>query len=232
MKIYALSDIHGYIDELNVALSFIDLDDENTILVFLGDYIHGYDSCAVLDRVIELQRRYGSERVITLMGNHEEAVDEARSTITEGDVVTREHIEKKHYREWIHTLKRYYKTEKQIFVHAGIDEKADELWEVGTSFFTFFEKYPPETGHFYMDIIAGHTGTAVISGKSDFHGIFYDGESHYYIDGSVWKSGVIPILMYDTDTDNYYEISQRGKKLVRSYSDNYQDKGWDATDED
>ena len=54
MRIYAISDIHGYIDELNTALSHIDLDDENTILVLLGDYIHGHDSYAVLDRVISM----------------------------------------------------------------------------------------------------------------------------------------------------------------------------------
>ena len=219
MKIYAISDIHGYIDELNTALSYIDLDDEDTMLVFLGDYIHGHDSYAVLDRVIDLQEKYGSEKIITLMGNHEEAVDEARSTISEGDEVVRDGVDDIPYRKWIHSLKKYYKTEKQVFVHAGIDEEAGDLWEVGTPFFTFFEKYPPETGHFYMDIIAGHTGTSTISGDPNFHGIFFDGESHYYIDGSVWKSGVIPVLMYDTETDKYYEITDMGKKIVTAYSD-------------
>lgn len=215
MKIYAISDIHGYIDELNMALSYIDLDDENTVLVFLGDYIHGHDSYAVLDRVIALEEKYGSEKIVTLTGNHEAAVDDGRSMISEGDDVVREGVDDIPYRKWIHSLKKYYKTDKQIFVHAGVDEEAEDLWEVGTPYFTFFEKYPPETGHFYMDIIAGHTGTAAISGNPNFHGIFYDGESHYYIDGSVWKSGIIPILMYDTANDHYYEIMKEGKRLIK-----------------
>ena len=83
MKIYAISDIHGYIDELNVALTHIDLDERESIIVFLGDYIHGHDSYAVLDRVMCLQNEYGTDRIITLMGNHEEAVDEGRSMISE-----------------------------------------------------------------------------------------------------------------------------------------------------
>ena len=143
-------------------------------------------------------------------------MDEARSTISEGDDVIREGAEDLPYRKWIHSLRKYYKTEKQIFVHAGIYEEAGDLWEIGTPSFTFFEKYPPETGHFYMDIIAGHTGTATISGDSSFHGIFYDGESHYYIDGSVWKSVAIPVLMYDSETSRYYEINNYGKRLLKA----------------
>ena len=217
MKIYAISDIHGYIEELNESLALIDLDDEDTLLVFLGDYIHGHDSYAVLDRVMALQEEYGEERVITLMGNHEEAVDEARCRISEGDDVIHEGMDDLPYIKWISSLKKYYKTEKQIFVHAGIEEEAGEYWEAGTPFFEFFEKYPPETGRFYMDIIAGHTGTATISGNPDFHGVFYDGESHYYIDGSVWKSRIIPVLMIDTETGKYFEITKDGEKPVRPY---------------
>lgn len=90
MKIYAISDIHGYIDELNVALTYIDLDESESIIVFLGDYIHGHDSYAVLDRVRGLQKEYGTDRIITLMGKHEAAADEARSMISEGDDVVHE----------------------------------------------------------------------------------------------------------------------------------------------
>ncbi len=217
MLIYAISDIHGYIDELNTALSLIDLEDKNSMLIFLGDYIHGHDSYAVLDRVMNLQLRYGSDKVITLMGNHELAVDEGRSSISEGDDIIRKDVDDVPYRKWIHLLKRYYKTNKQIFVHAGIDEEAEDLWAVGTPDYMFVEKYPPETGSFYMDIIAGHTGTSTISGNPDFHGLFYDGESHYYIDGSVWESGEIPVLMYDTDSERYFELHRRGKSEIQAY---------------
>lgn len=61
MKIYAISDIHGHIEEFNKALSYIDLDDKDPQLILLGDYIHGHDSYAVLDRVMELQEKYDTE---------------------------------------------------------------------------------------------------------------------------------------------------------------------------
>ncbi len=216
MKIYAMSDIHGHIDELNMALSLINMDQEDAILVLLGDYIHGHDSYAVLDRVMTLEKHYGSDRVIALMGNHEEAVDEGRSRIDEGDDVIRD-VDPVPYLKWIHSLRKYYKTGRQIFVHAGIEEEAGDLWEHGTPFYEFFEKYPPQTGHFYMDIIAGHTGTSTISGDPEFHDIYFDGKSHYYIDGSVWKSGRIPVLIVDTDNDEYFEISPGEKKRIEPY---------------
>ena len=45
-----------------------------------------------------------------------------------------------------------------------------------------------------MKIVAGHTGTAEISGDPGFHDIYFDGESHYYIDGTVLESGIIPVI--------------------------------------
>ena len=70
---------------------------------------------------------------------------------------------------WMRNLPYYYETDKQIFVHAGIDEEAGEWWEWGTSDYYFVNKYPATTGEFYKDIIAGHVGTASISGNKDFH---------------------------------------------------------------
>lgn len=107
--------------------------------------------------------------------------------------------------KWMRNLPYYYKTETQIFVHAGIDEEAEEWWETGTPKFTFVGK-PFEligTGEFYMDIIAGHIGTSRISGDENFHGVFHDGKSHYYIDGTVVVSGKIPVLKYDEESRKY-----------------------------
>ena len=82
--IYAMSDIHGCIAEFDEALSLIDLSGNN-MLILCGDYIHGYDSYSVLDRIIALQRRYGEDKVIALMGNHEEMVADGRWRIAEFD---------------------------------------------------------------------------------------------------------------------------------------------------
>ena len=50
--------------------------------------------------------------------------------------------------KWIRNLPFYYETEKQIFVHAGIDEDAGDWWKVGTSEEVFVGKYPATFGHF------------------------------------------------------------------------------------
>lgn len=62
-----------------------------------------------------------------------------------------------------------------------------------------------------MTIVAGHVGTAVITNNHRFHDIFFDGESHYYIDATVYESGVINVLVYDTDDKKFYQISEAGK---------------------
>lgn len=91
-----------------------------------------------------------------------------------------------------HFTNQRFTTEYQLKIF--VDEEAGDLWEWGTDDYTFTEKYPTQTGKFYMNIVAGHIGTGVISGDPNFHDIYYDGESHYYIDGTVLDSGIIPVM--------------------------------------
>lgn len=107
---------------------------------------------------------------------------------------------------WLRGLPYYYETDTQIFVHAGVDEEAGEWWALGTEESFFTGKYPPSTGRFYKDIIAGHVGTAMLANNRDFHGVYHDGQSHYYIDGTVNESGRIPILTYDEASGKYWEM--------------------------
>jgi len=66
MKIYAMSDIHGYLDAFEQALENIDLSGDN-MLILLGDYIHGGDeSREVLERIMDLQAEYGDDKVVVL----------------------------------------------------------------------------------------------------------------------------------------------------------------------
>lgn len=70
-----------------------------------------------------------------------------------------------------------------------------------------------------MDIIAEHIGTSEISGDPRYHYIYFDGESHYYIDGTVLDSGVIPVLMVDTEENKYYRVTDAGNCLIIPYNE-------------
>ena len=230
MKIYCMSDIHGCLAEFEQALFLVmeHLEEPETMLILLGDYIHGGgDNYGVLDKIMKLQKQYGSDKVLALMGNHEEfvlwghsSVNHMIKSIHEEDFMDDGKEDK--YIQWMEKLPRYYTEGNTIFVHAGIDEEAGDLWEWGTGEEIFVGKYPAETGKIEgldMKVVAGHVGTAEISGNPRFHDIYYDGESHYYIDGTVLDSGMIPVLMVDTDTDKYYRVTESGNWLILPYDE-------------
>ena len=171
---------------------------------------------------MELEKNYGRDKVIVLSGNHEDMVLDGRGSIssTYGNKNCKDY-EEDYYLSWLQTLRRYYATEHQIFCHAGINEEAGDMWNLGTDDYTYIEKYPAETGHFYMDIIAGHIGTSVISENPYFHDIFYDGESHYYIDGTVLDSGIIPVIKVDIEKNKYYHVTKNGDWLITPYDEEF-----------
>lgn len=233
MKIYCMSDIHGCLTEFEEALSLVidHLDESDTKLVLLGDYIHGGpENRGVLDRIMSLQQSYGSDKVVALLGNHDELVIDGLDNI---DYATKAFAQSDYeyenddnnddwYIKWLGGLPRYFVAGNTIFVHAGIDEEAGDMWEWGTSDDVFTSKYPAETGKIEgldMKVVAGHVGTATISGNPRFHDIYFDGESHYYIDGTVLDSGVIPVLMVDTKTDEYYRVTEAGRWIIAPYGE-------------
>ena len=66
--LYAIGDIHGRLDRLDMLLAGLDLC-EGDRLVFLGDYIdRGPEAKGVIDRLLEVQQHY---ECIFLLGNHE-----------------------------------------------------------------------------------------------------------------------------------------------------------------
>lgn len=212
--IYAMSDIHGCLDAFENALALVDLSGNNKLLL-LGDYIHGPNSYGVLDKIMQLQKQYGCDKVIALTGNHEDMAMDGRWPIGDGEDCN----DDERYLLWMQKLPRYYIEENTIFVHAGIEEEAEDMWEWGTDDYTYTEKYPAQTGPFYMNIVAGHIGTAVISGNPRFHDIYYDGQSHYYIDGTVLDSGIIPVIKVDTERGKYYRVTDSGDWLILPYDE-------------
>lgn len=74
MKRFMMSDIHGFYEAFETALNKVDFSGENQLFL-LGDYIdYGPDSRKVLEKIKALQEIYGSQKVITLLGNHEKAL--------------------------------------------------------------------------------------------------------------------------------------------------------------
>ncbi len=133
---------------------------------------------------------------------------------------------------WMKSLRLFYETEHQIFVHAGVDEEAGEFWQIGSSDEIFYEKYPATTGDFYKDIIAGHVSVSTASGDRSLHDIYYDGHSHFFIDGiDSYPPSVkddectIPLLKYveEEGVGSYFSVlPDGGEKLLCS-------KNWSTT---
>jgi len=110
--------------------------------------------------------------------------------------------------DWLKQLSYFHETENQIFVHAGIDEEAGEYWQWGYDNKFFCTKYPHTKGKFSKDIIAGHIATSTIAGAKDYHQVYWDGQSHFYLDGITIESQIIPILKYDTITKKYSSLQK------------------------
>ena len=129
-------------------------------------------------------------------------------------------LQKKYGKDRVVVLKGNH---EQIFVHAGVDEEAGEYWMWGTSDSILLGKFPATKGKFYKTIIAGHvgTGTRDLADDRNYHDVFYDGESHCYIDGSVYKGGKLLLLAYDEENGKYYQVENDKMIPVRPF-DKYQ----------
>ena len=224
VKIYAISDIHGYLDEFIDALNKIDYMD------------NGSQSFQVISKIIELEKIY-PKQIITLFGNHEEwfydwlileeptasafpetiksffSTEELNYILKSNfETSVRNEIKTNNkfspFMKWFQTHykdKRYYETDSQIFVHAGIDEEAGKLWKELTSSEMFTNKFPLTTGGFFKDIVSGHVASWEVAKDKTYQGkIYHDSKSHYFIDGDVNNSKTIPVLCYDTITKKYY----------------------------
>ncbi|MBM7635913.1 MULTISPECIES: metallophosphoesterase [Streptococcus] len=236
---YAISDIHGYLDEFLTAFEKVDLTNSENRLFLLGDYVdNGNYSYQVLETIRELESKYPNQ-VKTLLGNHDEwfyhwlitedispecspetiksffSLDELTLLLQRNpnqfEKTIRDEIKSNpKFTPLIDWFKckfqdqRYIETDWQIFVHAGVDEEAGIFWKEGTDPKMFTNKFPVTTGKFFKDIISGHVGSSQIAHNEEYLGkIFFDKYNHYFIDGTVDRSKVIPVLEFDTTTQTY-----------------------------
>ncbi|MDO4189295.1 MAG: metallophosphoesterase [Lachnospiraceae bacterium] len=186
------------------------------------DWIYGHTSNAVLETFLHEPQIEELTYIINKINPGKAKMDKLTKYVVDclmenhGDLI-----------RWYKKLPLYYKTNTQIFVHAGVDEEAEEYWHVGTSDEMFIEKYPPTKGEFYMDIIAGHVSTSTASGDMEQHDIYYDGKSHFFIDGvdsypnNTWDDDrIIPVLIYEKnkikgeDIGQYYSLLEDGRKKL------------------
>lgn len=116
--------------------------------------------------------------------------------------------------DWMKELPLYYETPTQIFTHAGVDEdipaEAIDYCTLSTPEYFFTGKYPPTRGWFPKDIIAGHVAASHIARNPRHRGVYFDGCSHYCIDGSVNKTRYLICLAYDEEAKQYYELTEDG----------------------
>lgn len=197
-SIYAMSDMHGDLEAFEEALSHVDLSSPESRLVLCGDYIdHARICLGVCERIMELQRERPGQ-VIALMGNHEAAYLEGLAAGVAPPLTPEMHA-------WMLDLPLFFETDEQIFVHAGVDEEAGDLWRHGTPEYYFYYKFPATFGPFLKDVIAGHVGTYLMCGENR---VYWDGASHYYLDGSTEVSRLVPVLRYDLETGRYAALAQ------------------------
>jgi serine/threonine protein phosphatase 1 len=139
MKIFAIGDIHGCLDQLQRLHRKIPVDPANDTLVFIGDYIdRSNGSPDVVDYILGLKKTY--QKMICLCGNHEsmllkylDGVDEEMYLFNGGAMTLKDYgislldpprirkakIPADHLR-FYESLLPYYETDQYLFVHAGL----------------------------------------------------------------------------------------------------------------
>lgn len=140
-KIFAIGDIHGCFERLQLLLERIPYRPGIDTIVFLGDFINrGNGVFDVLELVCDLKQK---GNVVTLLGNHEHLVLEYQTSLDtklipylrdSGIEDTLESYGQSNlsqmqdlgfmparHRELLRSLAPYWETESYVFVHAGLD---------------------------------------------------------------------------------------------------------------
>jgi serine/threonine protein phosphatase 1 len=208
----AIGDIHGCSAALSALLNALRPRREDCI-VTLGDYINrGPDSRGVIERLIEVKERC---RLVTILGNHDQKLLEARSGHHEttwigmGGIATLDSygpgrdirlIPEAHL-QFLADCRDFYETETHIFVHANYfpDVPMDEQpvmmlrWE-------FLRETTPGPHESGKTVIAGHT--------SQKNGEILDLGHVKVIDTYCYGGGWLTAL--DVRTDEVWQADREG----------------------
>ena len=173
-NIFAIGDIHGCPQELELLLKKLPLSKE-TLVIFLGDYIdRGPYSKQVVDIILELKKKVP---VLGLKGNHEKmflefldnkTTQDAAAFIFNGGGATLasyaddfgNYTLPEMHIKFFKALLPYYETEDYVFVHAGLpDISLTELSKLKTheDLFWIREEFFNSTFKWGKTVIHGHT---------------------------------------------------------------------------
>ena len=157
-KTYAIADLHGRFDLLEMALAcIVERDEPPATVVMLGDYVdRGPDSRKIIERLMAGLGRDGW-RLICLRGNHEDIMWQTCRRLPDvewwltngggatlisygqqiGDQADVTIVPASHL-DWIEQLPLMYVDRHRVFVHAGIDpncsldeqDAEDVIWKI------------------------------------------------------------------------------------------------------
>jgi serine/threonine protein phosphatase 1 len=217
MRELAIGDIHGCVRSLGALLEAVQPGRTDTV-VLLGDYVdRGPDSCAVLDMILDLQKRCN---VVALAGNHEKMLLQSRMEpklirdwlSVGGDATmdsygrrgygrTVEDIPEPHWNFLENQTLHYWESRGQIYVHASLDPTLD--MEEQPNYLLFWEQFTDPTVHKSgKEIICGHT-----SQKSGLPAAF---EGGICID--TWVYGAGWLTCFDTVNRTFVQTNERGQQ--------------------
>lgn len=132
MRTLVIGDIHGCLKALETLVDFVSPNEGDTIIT-LGDYVdRGPDSKGVIDYLNKLRK---SHQLVTLKGNHESMMENARDSeqelyfwLVNGGEATLESFQVAHlddidpsYWKFMEDCSLYYESENHIMAHAGLE---------------------------------------------------------------------------------------------------------------
>lgn len=176
MKIFAIGDIHGCLDQLQRLRRKIPADPARDTLVLIGDYIdRGSQSRGVVDYVLGLRGAYA--KLVCLCGNHESMLlnylegEEEELYLQNGGGATlrdygiflsdsprvrKEKIPAEHLR-FFESLPPYYETDQYLFVHAGLRPGVPVACQSAWDLQWIRREFIDSKGDFGKRVVFGHT---------------------------------------------------------------------------
>ena len=173
MKKFIIGDTHGCYREFKELLDLLPIDLETDQLIMLGDYIdRGYESYEMIQAVKTLRRRYSSDHVILLRGNHEQmAIDSfkdgshywyngCKETL---DSFKRNHFTLESATDFFETLPLFHEDDDFIYVHGGLRPGTAMKLQLESDLLWIRDEFIYSSMPLTKTVIFGHTPTMSIN---------------------------------------------------------------------